>query len=574
MEVAQAPTPQADPSRAEGEAEALQSDSVSSVGVLGWLGFIIINVAAWGIVSITSVMFWGFGFIACLVYTLGLIGLAFLLERGDRVKFHKFANLLWMLAATFVFVCGLYIAVHLIGPTFDGSPEEDANGLDTPGSSSRHDGSLSDTATLVDLLPDSSSDGLQEWAATEDWETHSADHALFGGSLYFTGRDEALDGSVLLRQAGGYIGNITPSLFGAEGFVEYESDLLFKARSASTGQVIWRIQVDHPDTAVPAVSANNLVSRASIKGLFVDMASSNLYFKGSYSCSPCYVWVKTIFSSDGTNPGTVDLRGDPCASACGSYHVPDRPIPFVPPVRATLWAILLVAITPMMLLAGIVLVKRQMPGLFVNLYWGFEGAVIIAYLLVMFDDENVDEDKFGEFLKWFLTGFNSLLWLAIAVWSLRYPEVPQWQEDLKTWAVAFVGTSFFVMIHIVIQVPFRGTAWRWICYAVVTVVQILLAAIVSRTVPMVTGAIGLFVLSWKVAIELMRFWGILDGMFGGLALLGFMALEGLAIIVGAMFFSSNRTKIEGTVRAMFRCDRHSLREMTDMPFVDIDVPVP
>jgi len=93
---------------------------------------------------------------------------------------------------------------------------------------------------------------------------------------------------------------------------------------------------------------------------------------------------------------------------------------------------------------------------------------------------------------------------------------------------------------------------RWICYAVLTIVQMVLSAIVSRTVPMVTGAVGLFVLSWKFAVELVEATGISDWEYAPLLLLAIMALQGLAIILGAIFYAGKREKIEGTVKALLR----------------------
>merc|ERR1719330_2323370 len=115
------------------------------------------------------------------------------------------------------------------------------------------------------------------------------------------------------------------------------------------------------------------------------------------------------------------------------------------------------------------------------------------------------------------------------------------------------------MIHIVTEIPWDDGLGRWISYAVLTVVQMVLSAIVSRTVPMVTGAIGLFILSWKFAVELVEVTGISDSEFGTLILLAIMALQGIAIIVGATFYAGNRQKIEGAVKAMLRCDRAALR---------------
>merc|ERR1711920_621272 len=122
------------------------------------------------------------------------------------------------------------------------------------------------------------------------------------------------------------------------------------------------------------------------------------------------------------------------------------------------------------------------------------------------------------------------------------------------------------MLHVVTEIPWDDGLGRWICYALLTIVQMVLSAIVSRTVPMVTGAIGLFILSWKFAVELVEATGVSDAEFGTLIILAIMALQGLAIIVGAIFYAGNREKIEGAVNALLRCDMAALRERNAQPF--------
>lgn len=214
----------------------------------------------------------------------------------------------------------------------------------------------------------------------------------------------------------------------------------------------------------------------------------------------------------------------------------------------------MVAILPMMVLAGVVLKLKKLPGPFVNLYLGFEGVVVVLYMIAA---SNLND--LPTFLKWFLTTYNAVFWVAIAVWSLRKLDPAEWQEELKSWAVVFVGVSFFVMIHIDLEIPFRDDAWRWVVYALLTAIQLLLSAIVSRTVPMVTGAVGLFVLAWKISFELVEFSGIPSGEFKMLTLLAIMALQGAGIVIGAIWYASQRERLDDMVRAALRFDKNTLK---------------
>jgi len=282
--------------------------------------------------------------------------------------------------------------------------------------------------------------------------------------------------------------------------------------------------------------------------------------------------VYTVFKSDGTPAGTTDLRGsDICTSVCdesssggggggGGPGGPDKP------PTAEMWAVIFLGILPMMLLAGFVVIKKQLPGPFVNLYGGFEGAVILLFLL--FATEDAINNDFLTFMKWFITSYNTVFWFVLAFWSLARESIPEWQEELKSWAVVFVGVSFFVVIHIDLEIPFREDAWRWIVYALLTVVQLLLSAIVSRTVPMVAGAVGLFVLAWKIAYEIVRFAAFEDsGEFFMLSVLIIMAVQGAGIVLGAIWYSSQREKLDAMVVALLRCQTAKVKELRGQDWV-------
>ena len=60
---------------------------------------------------------------------------------------------------------------------------------------------------------------------------------------------------------------------------------------------------------------------------------------------------------------------------------------------------------------------------------------------------------------------------------------------------------FFITIHFVLTVPFTDETWRWVVYGLLALLQMLFSAIMKRTVPMVTGALGAFVVAWKFALE-------------------------------------------------------------------------
>lgn len=72
--------------------------------------------------------------------------------------------------------------------------------------------------------------------------------------------------------------------------------------------------------------------------------------------------------------------------------------------------------------------------------------------------------------------------------------------QLKDWIAFFACTGFFIMIHIVLEIPATDGAGPWLAYAALIVVQGLGSVLVDTTLPLVLTAICTFVLAWKVAV--------------------------------------------------------------------------
>lgn len=521
----------------------------ASVGVLGWLGFIIINFAAWGIIGVASAIAWFIGFAFCFVYTAVLITGAICLERRGP-KYQQFVNLLWVMGTWFVFILGFLISVNVLWSR-DGTGNSDSgSGSTEPGF---HGGDL------LSLLPSNASQELLAWAGNMDYAAkRSPTFALFAGSVFFGGlgpvstSTDSKSDSILWHAAGASSAKVQPELRDPACFTEFQSSLYFVADSLSGGAPtgLWRIKAADVGSAVIVKEATAKFN--NFDSLHVDASASKLYFKGTVECEANLQWVDTIFSSDGTTEGTVDLRPDPCSSFNSTSPLGGSSSDGKPPL-ASLWGVLFLAVLPMVLLASAVLVWKKMPGLFVNLFGGVISAVVTIYLMVHYDEDTMS--GLPSFLKEFITIYTSILWVAIIVWSLLKDNLPVWQEDLKSWAVAVVGVSFAIITHVDLEIPFHSEAWRWVVYTLVALLQMIVSSAVSRTVPMVTGAIGIFVVSWKVAYELVEVLGIRGSELMTLAMLAFLALQGIGIIVAAVLYAGNRKKIDAMVRSVLTCGR-------------------
>lgn len=518
---------------AETETPPVQEEA--SVGVIGWLGFVIVNFAAFGIIGAGTGISWVVGFVLSTLYTVLLAVIAVqLFKRGPR--YGQFVNLLWVLTCLFVFIDGLYIAINVVGP-IDG---EDVT----------VDFSPPPTDDLAALLPENASQALQEWSQDAKTYSNYPGFAVFGGYVFFSSPASA-EGyeNVLWRSDVGSSSLVEPNLSSPRGFVEFGSKLVFVARqmpSASYSDEVWFL-----DGASAAGAAERLFAAGSgsgqtqVSSLFVDADSSSLYFKASYYCDGWYVW--SIFQSDGTPGSAVNLRGDSCASTTtGSSQGSGGP---AGGTDAEYWGVVFLAAVPMLALATYVVLTRQMPGVFANLYGGVAVVFLMGFLLATGDTGDL-----LAFNKWFYTIYSSLLYVALVAVSALRDELPQWLEEMKTWAVALAAGTFFVIIHVDLEIPWAGEAWAWVVYSILALLQMAASVVLARTVPMICGACSAFVISWKISWETVI-------LFGGdewgsdlqlLTVFGLMALLGLGVIALAVLYASRRSEIEGAVRSALR----------------------
>ncbi|CAE7334637.1 unnamed protein product [Symbiodinium sp. CCMP2592] len=191
--------------------------------------------------------------------------------------------------------------------------------------------------------------------------------------------------------------------------------------------------------------------------------------------------------------------------------------------------------------------------------WSF--LAIMVYFLINYDSTPegtsgpavLSGDRFMDFMKWFTLIYTSILWKALVSWSLITPTAAPWLEEVKTWWAAVVGTAFFVNIHVVLQVPFTAEIWRWVVYALLALLQMLMSAVVQRTVPMVMGALGAFVVAWKIGFEVSEALQFGSREVQYLTTFAIIGLEGVGIILAAIAFARNRDKVQDWVRGLLCC---------------------
>lgn len=515
-----------------------EDDQDNGVGVLGWLGFVIINMAVWGIIGTSSMIYWPLGFVVCLIYIGLLIGMAICLE-GRGNKYSQFVNLLWVVSCSFVFVAGAYLAVNVVGKSVD-QPDTFFPGPPGPPAFFNPD--------LAQVLPDGSSKELKDWANDDKYWKDQPAFAVFKKNTFFSAKNSK-DASnkydeVLWRSDGANVTLVAPNLSNPNSFVTFKSKLYFSAYNEDTGMELWSIS----DPTAKAKLIGEVVEGSkdgNVGSLFVDEAHQKLYFKAAYYC-PGGEYLRTIFSTDGVSDGIVDLRAEACPTST-SGKPGETPIPSGGGSieKATLWGILLLADLPMLALAIFVLVKKNMPGIFFSLFKGIWVAATVLHQL-----SNSDSDDAYVFQKMFLTIFTSSIWIAIVLVQFRVANPPAWIDDMKTWAVVVNGAVFFAVLHFDLSIPVTESYWPWWVYAFVIGLQMGASMIVSRTFPMVLSAVGLFMIAWRIAYEILNFLHVGSSEVKTLLMLVLVGLEGVGIILAAVGYATKRSQIDKSVREL------------------------
>jgi len=281
--------------------------------------------------------------------------------------------------------------------------------------------------------------------------------------------------------------------------------------------------------------------RKTIHSLFSESGGSKLYIKVTYYCPVGIYTQKTIFVTDGTAESTMDLQDSPCSSSSTTsphdVHIRDR--------YAAASTVLL-GVLPMVGLASFVLVTRKLPGVLLNILGGIFAAICLLY--VAFGAVNRGET----FFKWTATVYTAILWICIVAACVTIVHRREWQDELITWAVAIVAPSFFYIVHIDLNLPWTDGWLEWAIFTAIVSLHAAASMLISRIIPLVLFAIGTFEIALRISYTLVAEVLGLEGQLQLLIMFALFAVEGIGIILGAIFYASRRSAVETSVRAFLR----------------------
>eukprot|EP00913_Durusdinium_trenchii_P004310 g3996.t1 len=245
------------------------------------------------------------------------------------------------------------------------------------------------------------------------------------------------------------------SLVEGRSFTSFRQQVVFVAKDACGQEQLWSVS-NVSNVSSTAVLHQTLDPRLRLEALAVE--NDTLYLKASM---PCQVGEPTWQSAS-----DLDLSGQCLVS------------------RGTLVAELFLAVLPTVLLSAGLCCRS--PSLFTTLFLGIYSMVVVIRLLI-----DANSSALHEFIFTSLLIYSTLAYGLLITWHLLQPRSCEDWEDLKTWAFAVVPLSFSFSLQLRLGLPEDLHLWRWIVFASLGFLQLLLAQLTGRRWPRLLGLIQL-----------------------------------------------------------------------------------
>ena len=465
-----------------------------------WFGGAVIQIAAFGFLSFSTLVAWVIGMVFAYVYALIMLGLAKYLERRierdpgsvDSSIAGSGRSLLYIASMAFVFIGGMYIPINVFG----------SDSEESFGSGSSYNGEQD----LRAALPDGSSAALQAWAAPTTrgcaHDDQAPEWAAFSGAIYlsaYEGGSSSTDGQCEWRApvlrvfegSGGtareelVVGGTSAKLYDAWSFVEWNNALYFSAVTDHSGRELFYAATDGSISAAPEVRPGS--SDGNVRALLAD--GDRLFFRGFPS-------EQTQSNYGYYNGGwqlslTGELTELVAAPGVASPELQPQPVPktVVPSTDETpevqgsdsqLWAMFFFAVFPYLGCSSALFIKSKAPGLLVNIASGGAIAVLNVYAIV----SNVA--SLEDFIKPFLATYCTIGILIAMVMKIR----AILEEEAAGWLLNVNALTLFITLHLILELPWMDDAWRYVVYDIVLLAFAWVTLVSQSMAPMVCCAIG------------------------------------------------------------------------------------
>ena len=312
-------------------------------------------------------------------------------------------------------------------------------------------------------------------AASSDLSTKlEASHVIYGEELYFSS-------SRMLMRINSYFNlstSVAPGVIDAHSFVEYEGLLYFFGKPLSEeGEFLWNVRSD---------GDASILQQFQLGSNLMNLNKSAETFSFEAQCGA--LQGKTSFSNE-TSEAEALLH------LCSQLNAGME----LRPPTGRLLGILLLGVLPQTILALYLLVRRKVPGVFLNVFLGVYALLFLIWILMEHQVANV-----YFFLQVTSMTYASASCLAVAVnqvlWSqsrefqVEVEAVNRFAADLATWAAAVTSIAFLASLHLILDIRAPST---WIIYGVLQLPQVVFAVLMRRMTPMAVFVIGFLVLLHK-----------------------------------------------------------------------------
>jgi len=309
-------------------------------------------------------------------------------------------------------------------------------------------------------------------------------HIVYLQQLYFSQTN--VSGRILARANNESMDTVPPGIFDAHSFIEHDGHLFFFGKNvADGGECFWGIRGSGDATLIqqfqPGFQLRHL--RREENAFLFEAVGLCGTFRST-----------TRFSSNGTLEGTQATEGDfpelvdLCLKLASGME-------FRPPTSRLL-AILFLGILPQTGLAAYLLIKKKVPGVFLNVFLGAYAVTFFVWILMKGPVVNL-----LFFLQASTMTYAAAACVAVAVNQVLWSKVSEtFIQELGTWATAVTSIAFFGAVHLALKIPSEG--WTWPLYGILHLPQIAFALLMRRLTPMALFVTGLLVLLYKAVFEL------------------------------------------------------------------------
>ncbi|CAJ1455350.1 unnamed protein product [Effrenium voratum] len=450
--------------------------------------FVFCNACCLALVAAAAHVSWRLGFSVCVMYFLSLTGLGANLEKQQMLL--GLRSGVWCLDCFLLGALGSWLSMSGIGP-WEAFP-------------------LQDTTELPKGIG----------------------HATHGTQLYFSS-----NGRLTRTDAASATATEELEVLDPHSFLEYNGDLFFFGRLGDA-EGLWAVKGHGSSPALLQRFAPGLALRPAAANS--SSAAGGFGFVARGRCG--HGLAGTVeFSSNGTAgvPEAEVSVLDLCLQLGAGWTLR--------PPTGRLLGVLLLGVLPQTVLGAYLLIQKQVPGAFFNVFAGIYAMVFLIWLLMKADVGNM-----LFFLKASAVTYAATTCVAVALHQQLWSDLSApFAEELGTWSVTVAAGAFFASSLLLLDMP-NAPGGSCAVFAVLQLLLILWAPFTQRSAPALLAALGLLLLLHQLTADVfLPKLRLQEELNHALQLAMFYAL-GTFVLLGFLLYKDQRHCLEAAVKVRWK----------------------